>query len=764
MLFATLVMLITRLIYPMGLKALSPAPARNGRCRSGIKSQPRGPVNPDKVWRATITRIRLTKLIRDLGLTLGGGCNITGNGPSLMWAPSRIYGSSWINIRRFCNMAAKKISQRSKVINDVVWGTMGNSKRRKSHGFGGLVVECRSLSTRRGPGIRHLHLGRGINSNEGAPLSKGVDIADDRITKVIHDIAFLKNITRAYESIKSKPGNMTPAADSETLDGFGLAWMVKASKDLKAGKYKFSTARRVNIPKPGSSKLRPLGVVSPRDKVILTAVLQVLEPFYERKFLDFSHGFRPGRGCHTALNYIQLRFGSANWAIEGDIARCFDDIDHDILLGILRRDIECDKTVALIKRSLKNPFVENGVTFKSQRGTFQGSPLSPLLCNIYLHEMDSFIKGLREEYISGTRRRKSPQYRKIQYELSKASLKVAERKHLKKLLRATPSKNPVDPDFRRFSYVRYADDFVIGITGPKKDCEEIRNKLREFLIKTLALELSMNKTVISHFNQEGITFLGTRIRGNKEREKVIRKISKNGKTLKARTTSRARLEAPIEGLLERGMANGLFKRLSNGKIVPTALGRVVNLDHSDILRFYNQKIRGILNYYSFADNAKSLGMIVHGMKHSCALTLGLKLKLRERAKVFKKFGKYLECKESGTKLFIPYSFSRTKKFYINPPTPEVVLDARWNNKLSRSSLNMGCLVCGETPSEMHHVRKIKDLRSRYDRGGIDFWTFQMAAINRKQIPLCKAHHLALHRGTLTHSEREMLKEAIRNLK
>lgn len=757
-------MLITRLIYPLGLKALSLTPARNGLRRSGIKSQLRGPVNPDKVWQATITMIRFTKLIRDLGLTLGGGRNITGKGPSLMWVPSRMYGSPRINIKRFCYMAANKISQRSKVINDVVLGTMGNSKRRKSHGFGGLVVECCSLSTRRGPGIQHFHSGRGINSKEGAPQSNGIDITNDRLTKVIHDIASLKNITRAYESIKSKPGNMTPSANSETLDGFGLAWVVKASNNLKAGKFKFSKARRVYIPKPGSSKLRPLGVVSPRDKVILTAVLQILEPFYEKKFLDISHGFRPGRGCHTALNYIQLRFGNSIWAIEGDIARCFDDIDHDILLGILRRDIKCDKTVALIKKSLKNPFVEDGITVKPQKGTFQGSPLSPFLCNIYLHEMDLFIKGLSEDYISGTRRRKSPQYRKIQYELSKSSLKVTERKHLNKKLRAIPSKDPVDPDFRRFSYVRYADDFVIGLTGPKKDCEEVRNKLRVFLTKILALELSMDKTIISYFNQEGITFLGTRISGNKEREKVIRKISKNGKILKVRTTSRARLEAPIEVLLKRGMANGLFKRLSNGKFVPTALRRVVNLDHSDILRFYNQKIRGILNYYSFADNAKSLGVIVHGMKHSCALTLGLKLKLRERAKVFKRFGKYLECKESGTKLFIPNSFSRTKKFNINPPTPGAVLDAIWNNKLSRSSLNMGCLVCEETPSEMHHVRKIKDLKSRYDSGDIDFWTLQMAAINRKQIPLCKIHHLALHRGTLIHSERELLKEAIRNTK
>jgi hypothetical protein len=186
------------------------------------------------------------------------------------------------------------------------------------------------------------------------------------------------------------------------------------------------------------------------------------------------------------------------------------------------------------------------------------------------------------------------------------------------------------------------------------------------LIKTLALELNMNETTISNFNREGIIFLGTRIKGGKEREKAIQEISRKGKVSKVRTPPRVRLEVPIEMLLKKGIVNGFFKRLSNGQVVPTSLKKVVNLDHSDILRFFNQKIKGFLSYYSFVNNAKSLGVIVHGMKHSCALTLGLKFKLRERAKVFKKFGKYLECKKSGIKLFIPNSFSRAKKFNINP--------------------------------------------------------------------------------------------------
>lgn len=756
--FITLAIKIARLIYPFGLKALSPIYNGNILGRSGKKSQLREPVNLDKVWRVTITRIRFTKLTRDIGFTLSGGRNITGKGPSLIWVPSSMYGFPRINIRRFCNMAINKISQRSKVINGVVMGTMGSPKRRKSHGFGGLVLEGYFLNTRRGSEIRHLHFGRNISLKGCVPLMNEVDIANDRITNVIHDIATLKNITKAYESIKSKPGNMTPAASFITLEGFGLAWVVQVSNDLKAGNLNFSKARRVNLPILGSLKLRLLGVVNPRDKVILTAMLQVLEPFYEKKFLDNSHGFRPGRGCHTALNFIQLGLGISIWVIKGDIARCFDDIDHDILLRILRKDIKCDKTIALIKKSLKNPFVDKGILVKPKKGIFQGSPLSPLLCNIYLHEMDLFIKVLFEDYSLGTYRRKVPQYPKIQYDLYKSSLSISERKELNKPLKVILSKDSVDLDFRKFFYLRYADNFVIGIRGLKKDSEDICFKIKEFLTKTLALELSMNKTIISHLNREGITFLGTRISVNREREKIIRKVSKNNKIFKIR------LEAPIEVLLEKEMANGFFNRLSNGLVVPTALRKVVNLDHSDILRFYNQKIIGILNYYSFADNAKSLGMIVHGMKHSCALTLGLKFKLRHRTKVFKKFGKYLECQESGTKLFIPNSFSRTNKFYISSPTPDAVMEERWNIELPHSSLNMGCLICGETPCELHYVIKFKDLKVYYNLSKNDFWTLKMVTIYRKQIPLCKAHHLALFQDTLTIAEKKMLNEAIRNLK
>jgi group II intron reverse transcriptase/maturase len=569
-----------------------------------------------------------------------------------------------------------------------------------------------------------------INPSGGVTYESGIDNLYDRMTKVIHDIADMRNLILAYEAIKSNPENMTSGADTLTLDGFSLKWLDQVKFDLLAGKFKFSPARRVQIPEPGKNETRPLGVVSPRDKIVQTAMLQVLEPIYEAVFNGCSHGFRPNKGCHTALRALKQKFSNVSWVIEGDISKCYDSIDHDILIRILRKRIQCDKTIALIKRSLKTPFKENDQLVWPKMGIFQGSSLSPLLCNIYLHEMDLYVEDLKKSFDKGKQKRKAKEYRSIQYKLERKNLDLSEVKSLKVMQRGLKSKDTMHSSFRRLCYIRYADDFVIGIIGSRDECVKIREDLGNFLTKKLSLNLSLTKTSISHFNKEGIFFLGTQIKGNRETEKLVKTIERGkDRKFKARVISRTRMFAPLKKLLQKSIDNNMFKRLKSGKVVPTALRRMVNYDHSDIIGFFNLKIRGILNYYSFVDNAKSLGALVHGLKHSCALTLALKYKLRERSKVFKKYGKYLECKETGTKLYIPKTFAHTQKFKINPPNPDTLLDIRWNSKLTHSNLNRECLVCGETQSEMHHVKKVKDLRSRYKDKKIDYWTLQMAAIN-----------------------------------
>lgn len=660
-------MLIIRLIYSICLKAFSLISIGNGTGKSGNKSQMREPVNPKKSWRATTAMIRFTKLIRDRGPTLGSKCNITGNDLFSIWVRFRMYMDSRINIERNSPREIV-ISQQSKAVHGVIIGTMGNPKGRKSYGFGGFVV---GVKIRRGPETRQFCSMNDINLSRGVTYESGTDNLYDKVTKVIHDIADMRNLILAYEAIKSNPENMTTGADTVTLDGISLKWLDHVKSDLLAGKFRFSPAKRVQIPKPGKNETRSLGVINPRDKIVQTAMLQVLEPIYEAVFIDCSHGFRPNKSCHTALRSLKKKFSKVSWVIKGNISKCYDSIDHEILIRIIRKRIQCDKTIALIKRSLKTPFEDNDQLVWPKLGTFQGSILSPLLCNIYLHEMDLYVEDLKKSVDRGKLKRETKKYRSISYKLERKDLNLFEVKSRKVIVRGLKSKDPLDQSLRRLYYIRYADDFVMGMIGSKDECVKIQEDLGDFLTEKLSLNLSLSKTSVSHFNKEGIFFLGTQIKGNQETDKLIRGRSRK---FRAQVTPRTLMFAPLEKLLQKSIDNNMFKRLKSGKVVPTALRKMVNYDHSDIIGFFNSKIRGIFNYYSFVDNAKSLGVLVHGLKHSCALTLALKYKFRERSKVFRKYGKYLECKKTGTKLYIPKTSARVRKFKNNPPNPDTLLD------------------------------------------------------------------------------------------
>jgi hypothetical protein len=302
------------------------------------------------------------------------------------------------------------------------------------------------------------------------------------------------------------------------------------------------------------------------------------------------------------------------------------------------------------------------------------------------------------------------------------------------------------------------------VAGSREDTVDIKKKVKRFLEENLKLTLNDEKSLITHFSKTPISFLGTLIKGNWETEKRVKLVKKKGVSKKVRITGRTVLKAPIHELFEKATVNGFFKKKA-GKFVPTKVGWLINLDHADILGYYNSVIRGILNFYSFANNRKSLGSLVHGLKLSCARTLALKYKLRFASKVYRRFGGKLKCPETGLELFIPKTFKAIHKFSINAPIPYEVLFKRWNNKLTRSRLFKYCVICGTSHQvEMHHVRKVKDLKAKAAGGKMDFFTMQMASINRKQIPLCRTHHVALHRNNLSPLERQQFKAGLERLK
>lgn len=684
--------------------------------------------------------------------------SISDNGLSQSWLSTRMY---WRSSTTDCLYEAESNSnkQEPKYVFGGNFETMGTPPYRKIYGCGGPVRGLRLRLFSSNAGI--IRKARCASLVELTRLNK--NDPQHVNNSLIHIVSDPELLILAYETIKSKPGNMTPGVDDVTLDGINLNWIYNISKDLKAGKYKFKPARRVLVPKKDKVKKRPLTISSPRDKLVQQAMYSILNAIYEPFFLDSSHGSRPNRGNHTALKALKYQFKGVKWCIEADIDSNFPSIQHKVLMKLMRRRICCSKFLALVKNSITAGYMYKGDFIHSDVGIFQGNVNSPILNNIYLHELDLFMESLSKSFDKGKSRKASPVYSKLLYKKSKLD-DVNQIKRVRRELWKIPSKDPRDPNFRKLVYVRYVDDFVVGIIGSREEAVDVRNKIRNFLKDELKLNLNEEKSLITHFSKNFISFLGAYIKGDWEKEKRIGVIKKLGVTRKVRLTSWNVLYAPIKDIFEKASQNGFFKK-KKGLYVPTKVGRLINLDHADIIKYYNACIRGILNYYSFANNRKSLGSFVHGLKHSCARTLALKYKLRFASKAFGRFGGKLKCPSTKIELFIPNTFKAIKIFAVSCPTPDVILFKKWNDKFTSSNLLKHCVLCGSSERiEMHHVRKIKDLKMKMVHKKMDWFTAQMASINRKQIPLCSQHHKALHRNKLSSDERRLLADRMRLLK
>lgn len=241
----------------------------------------------------------------------------------------------------------------------------------------------------------------------------------------------------------------------------------------------------------------------------------LLEPYCEQRFSNLSHGLRPNRGCHSALREIPYKWTGTVWPIEGDIKGCFDNIGHQTLLEIIRRDIHDGRLEKLLKDLLAAGYLEDRRYHDTLSGTPQGGIISPLLANIYLNELDKYVEDtLIRAYTTGERRRANPAYTRIHGLIREAEQRAAfhEVKCLKQSRRPLMSADPVDANYRRLRHVRCADDFLLGFVGPKKEAEEIRQRLGEFLGRRLGLTLSKEKTLITHAGDGKATFLGYEIK------------------------------------------------------------------------------------------------------------------------------------------------------------------------------------------------------------------------------------------------------------
>jgi group II intron reverse transcriptase/maturase len=560
---------------------------------------------------------------------------------------------------------------------------------------------------------------------------------------------------RAYGKIYRNAGAMTKGATGETVDGMSLQKIHGIIDLLRQERYRWTPVRRTQIPK-ANGKLRPLGIPTWSDKLVQEVLRSLLEPYYEQRFSIHSHGFRPTRGCHTALREIKKWWKGTVWFIEGDIKGCFDNIDHAVLLEIIRRDIHDGRLVRLIEGLLNAGYMEDWRYYDTPSGTPQGGIISPLLANIYLNELDRYVADtLIPAYTRGKRRRDNPEYARLCTQIAAARRrKDCEAVHrLIQERRKLPSKNHVDPDFRRLHYLRYADDFLLGFAGPKDEAEAIRDRLGEFLSQKLTLTLSAEKTLITHGADEKAKFLGYEITVTKEGSLI----SENGK----RATNGC-----IALLMPQQVVHKYRDRFSKG-------GKPVHrpdvLDDSDytIIQRYQSVLRGVYNYYCMAVNvAKRMNGIKWTLETSLTKTLARKFRVRV-TEIYRRYQVTVpDVFGDGTRKVLRVVIERPdkeplvavfggfplKRIPDGIGTAELSFETAWFSPGSNRSevvqrlLAGKCELCGaEGPVHMHHIRKLADL-DRPGRRPATEGEKIMSARRRKSLAVCVECHQKVHTG------------------
>ena len=571
----------------------------------------------------------------------------------------------------------------------------------------------------------------------------------------------------AYQKIQAKQGSMTAGTDGKTVDGMGMKRINALIAKLRDFSYQPSPARRTYIPKANGKK-RPLGIPSFDDKLVQEVVRMILESIYEPTFLNTSHGFRPKRSCHTALQYVQKNFTGVKWFVEGDIKGCFDHVDHHVLVNILRRRIQDEHFIGLIWKFLKAGYMEDWVYHNTYSGTPQGSIISPILANIYLNELDVFMAQYAQTFRQGDKRRINPAYKKPldkrrgkqewlkrnEYKISqeqKAAVK-AEIDEINQYLRTIPYVDPMDDGYKRLVYVRYADDFLIGVIGSKVDAKQVKADVGQFIRQQLHLELSQEKTLITH-GSDFAQFLSFQITTSTEQNSTRTKAG----YIKRSYTGRIKLYVPKEKWLKRLLSYGALKiqydKNNGNKEIwePICRSGLRNLDDLEILNQYNAEIRGLYNYYRIAHNATVLNNSLYVMKYSMYKTFAGKYRTSMR-KIIQKYTKNRDFVityqgKSGEKSVVFYNQGMRRDTHVNATDPDIIGRARENrNYTSLVQRLRGCQCewCGATDVEIeiHHVKKLKDLSGRAE------WEHHMIARRRKTMALCHNCHVKLHAGKL----------------
>jgi group II intron reverse transcriptase/maturase len=415
----------------------------------------------------------------------------------------------------------------------------------------------------------------------------------------------------AYGRLAANPGALTPGVCGETVDGMSLDKIGGIIDALRHERFRFRPVKRVWIPKK-HGKRRPLGLPTWSNKLVGEVMRLLLEAYYEPTFSDRSHGFRPGRGCHTALTEVAVTWTGTTWFIEGDISDCFGSLNHEILLGILAEKIHDNRFLRLVRNMLAAGYVEDWIWGATLSGAPQGGVLSPLLSNIYLHKLDAFVEHvLIPEYTRGARRAPNPAYARMSSAIAWARAKGdrARVRRLRQQRRSLPTLDPQDPGYRRLRYIRYADDHLLGFIGPKAEAEEIKRRLTDFLRNDLALELAQDKTLITHARTRAATFLGYEI------------------TVAHNDTKLTGGRRSINGAVQLRVPLSVIKATAADycrRGTPARMTRLIQLTDYQIVSIYGARYRGIVQYYLLAGDVYRLNRLRWAMELSMLKTLACK--------------------------------------------------------------------------------------------------------------------------------------------
>jgi group II intron reverse transcriptase/maturase len=551
----------------------------------------------------------------------------------------------------------------------------------------------------------------------------------------------------AYGKVYRNKGAMTPGVTEETVDGMSLEKIQAIIEAIRNERYRWNPARRIYIEKKNSIKKRPLGLPVWSDKVLQEVIRLLLEAYYEPQFSDLSHGFRPQRGCHTALREIYRNWRGTTWFIEGDISAYFDSIDHTVLLTIMRRKIHDNRFLRLIDNLLRAGYLEDWRFNQTLSGTPQGGVISPILANIYLNELDQFVTNtLLPENNRGTNRQKNPAYHRMTAKVSQLR-KQGRRKEAQALSRAAknvPSADPNDPSYRRLRYIRYADDFLAGFIGPRAEAEKIKWEIGEYLRETLKLELSESKTLLTHASTETAHFLGYDISINRDNRK--RGVGGN-RTLSGLPTLR---------IPQHVVQDKCKPYMDGGK--PTHRPEQTQDDVLNIIITFQMEYRGLVNYYQMALNLRDLNRLKWIMETSLTKTLAHKLKISV-SEVYRRFRTTIETPQGpqrGLQAIKPQAgkkplvatwggvrLIRKMNAPLNDNPPRA-----WNKttEVVQRLLADTCELCGSQERiQVHHIRALRDLR-KWGRSERPTWVLTMAARQRKTLVVCfNCHVHVIHR-------------------